>query len=113
MEKWHDITSGIDLPRIQRTFGALFGYILTLLLDPATVDQLAPPLLDLLGVPEEDHDFLALDFLPAIRNSCSIRVQFCWHNVLNHISASGMRAPTTTSACEIVWSSEETLLQQQ
>ena len=39
MEKWHDLTSGIDLPRIQRTFGALFGYILTLLLDPATVDQ--------------------------------------------------------------------------
>ena len=39
MEKWHDLTSGIDLPRIQRTFGALFGYILTLLLDPVTVDQ--------------------------------------------------------------------------
>ena len=39
MENWHDLTSGIDLPRIQRTFGALFGYILTLLLDPATVDQ--------------------------------------------------------------------------
>jgi len=71
VEKWHDITSGINLPRIQRTFGALFGYILTLLLDPATVDQLAPPLLDLLGVPEEDHDFLALDFLPAIRNASS------------------------------------------
>ena len=68
VEKWHDLTSGIDLPRIQRTFGALFGYILTLLLDPATVDQLAPPLLDLLGVGEEDHDFLALEFLPAIRN---------------------------------------------
>ena len=69
VEEWHDITSGIQLPRIQRTFGALFGYILTLLLDPATVDQLAPPLLDLLGVSQEDHDFLELDFLPAIRYS--------------------------------------------
>ena len=108
MEKWHDLTSGIDLPRIQRTFEALFGYILTLLLDPATVDQvfwgivsaqkmlmtimvqimttmttmttmisdhhdhpqLAPPLLDLLGVSEEDHHFLQIDFLPAIRHNC-------------------------------------------
>ena len=78
MEKWHEITSGINLPAIQRTFGALFGYILTLLLDPATVDQLAPPLLDLLGVGEEDHDFLALHFLPAIRNSFSI---LFWINV--------------------------------
>ena len=96
MENWHDLTSGIDLPRIQRTFGALFGYILTLLLDPVTVDQvcskdaddnhdagnnhddhhdhhdhhqLAPPLLDLLGVSEEDHHFLQIDFLPAIRHN--------------------------------------------
>ena len=72
VEEWHDITSGIQLPRIQRTFGALFGYILTLLLDTATVDQLAPPLLDLLGVSQEDHDFLELDFLPAIRYSCLV-----------------------------------------
>jgi len=71
VENWHDLTSGIDLPRIQRTFGAIFGYILTLLLDPATVDQLAPPLLDLLGVSEEDHHFLQIDFLPAIRNASS------------------------------------------
>merc|ERR1711962_1093510 len=47
------------------------GYILTLLLDPATVDQVAPPLLDLLGVSEEDHHFLQIDFLPAIRNASS------------------------------------------
>merc|ERR1711971_554391 len=71
VEKWHEITSGINLPAIQRTFGALFGYILTLLLDPATVEQLVPPLLDLLGVGEDDHDFLALEFLPAIRNASS------------------------------------------
>ena len=80
VEAWHDITSGINMPAIQRTFGALFGYILTLLLDPATVDQLAPPLLDLLGVSEEDHDFLALEFLPAIRNSLSLQ---CWIIVEN------------------------------
>ena len=78
VEAWHEITSGIDLPAIQRTFGALFGYILTLLLDPATVDQLAPPLLDLLGVGEDDHDFLALNFLPAIRNAFSF---LYWINV--------------------------------
>ena len=75
--EWDAIQEGIDLPNLQRTFAGLiifvniiiiiinihiqykhktksvagiFGYIVSLLLDPETGDQLLTPFLDLLGV---------------------------------------------------------------
>ena len=74
MYEWDAIQEGIDLPNLQRTFAGLiifvniiinihiqykhktksvagiFGYIVSLLLDPETGDQLLTPFLDLLGV---------------------------------------------------------------
>ena len=73
MEEWHAITSGVQVPDLRRTFAGMFGYILTVLVDPSTVDQLAAPFLDLLGVGEEDKQFVLEDFLPAIRNASSHR----------------------------------------
>ena len=75
--EWDAIQEGIDLPNLQRTFAGIifvvviviitsiiiclygyrrrllpgiFGYIVSLLLDPETGDQLLTPFLDLLGV---------------------------------------------------------------
>merc|ERR1719361_1997486 len=55
--EWDAIQEGIDLPNLQRTFAGIFGYIVSLLLDPETGDQLLTPFLDLLGVEQEDKDF--------------------------------------------------------
>merc|ERR1711936_703994 len=68
---WMSICNTISMPSLQRTFTGIFGYILTLLLDPATVDQLVPVFLDLLAVSEEDREFTTLYFLPAIREASS------------------------------------------
>jgi len=65
--EWDAIQEGIDLPNLQRTFAGIFGYIVSLLLDPESGDQLLTPFLDLLGVEQEDKDFFNLAFLPAIR----------------------------------------------
>ena len=71
MYEWHAITSDIDVPSIQRTFSGIVGYILTLLFDPAIVDQVASLFLDLFGVSQEDRDFMMISFLPAIRKASS------------------------------------------
>ena len=71
VDDWYGIQASIELPPLQRTFEGIFGYILTLLVDPETVDQIVAPLLDLLGVEEEDKEFMNTAFLPAIRNASS------------------------------------------
>ena len=69
--EWHAITSDIDVSTIQRTFAGIVGYILTLLFDPVIVDQVSSVALDLLGVSQEDRDFMMIYFLPAIREASS------------------------------------------
>jgi len=71
VSSWMSICNTISMPSLQRTFTGIFGYILTLLLDPATVDQMVPFFLDLLAVSEEDREFTTLHFLPAIREASS------------------------------------------
>ena len=69
--KWLYITDSLDLPTLQRNIEGIFCYILILLLDPATVDQLVIPLLELLGVSQEVRDILMVYFLPAHRKASS------------------------------------------
>merc|ERR1712172_157936 len=71
VSSWLSICNTISMPSLQRTFTGIFGYILTLLLDPDIVDQLVPVFLDLLAVSEEDREFTTLHFLPAIREASS------------------------------------------
>jgi len=95
VDEWDAIQAGIDLPNLQRTFAGIFGYIVSLLLDPDTGDQLLFPFLDLLGVDQEDRDFFILTFLPAIRKVSSShylglrdRLQL-WSNTLATVAKLG------------------------
>merc|ERR1712008_421016 len=69
VEDWYGIQASIQIPPLQRTFEGIFGYILTLLVDPDTVDQIVAPLLDLLGVDEKDKEFMNTAFLPKTKNA--------------------------------------------
>jgi len=71
VSSWLTTCNTISMPSLQRTFTGIFGYILTILLDPDTVDQMVPVFLDLLAVSEEDREFATLHFLPAIREASS------------------------------------------
>ena len=51
----------------------MYGYILTLLVDPEVVDVVAMAFLDLLGVSADDKDFMFQSYLPAIRQASSHR----------------------------------------
>jgi len=65
------ICETISMPSLQRTFTGIFGYIMTLVLDPSIVDQLVPIFLDLLAVSDEDREFATFHFFPAIREASS------------------------------------------
>ena len=67
MAEWRGLASAIDIPNIYESFIGVFGYILTLLFDPAVVDAVATALLDLFSVSEKEKDFMFLTYLPAIR----------------------------------------------
>ena len=99
--EWSAITSSIDIPKLQKTFCGVLGYIFTLVFDPETVDQLVPTLMETFGVLPDDqvivlenwmlehkhkykHDnklitniifhnqvFVMDSFLPSIRNASS------------------------------------------
>ena len=58
--EWSAATNGIDIPKLQKTFCGVLGYIFTLVFDPETVDQLVPSLMETFGVTPEDQ-VLALD----------------------------------------------------
>jgi len=68
---WMSICETISMPSLQRTFTGIFGYIMTLVLDPSIVDQLVPIFLDLLAVSDEDREFTTVHFFPAIREASS------------------------------------------
>ena len=61
------------MPNLQKSFIGVYGYILTLLLDPEVVDMVALALLDLFGVSSDDKDFMFQSYLPAIRQASSHR----------------------------------------
>ena len=72
VEEWHQLTSDIDLPSIWKTFGGIFGYILTVLFDPEIVEQFVPQIMDAFGIfSSEEREFLISAFLPAIRQAIS------------------------------------------
>ena len=58
--EWSAATNGIDIPKLQKTFCGVLGYIFTLVFDPETVDQLVPSLMETFGVTPEDQ-VLALE----------------------------------------------------
>merc|ERR1712055_1265600 len=53
--EWSAATNGIDIPKLQKTFCGVLGYIFTLVFDPETVDQLVPSLMETFGVTPEDQ----------------------------------------------------------
>ena len=65
---WTSIGSAIDMPNLEKSFIGVYGYILTLLVDPV-VDMVAMVFLDLLGVSAGDKDFMFQSYLPAIRQA--------------------------------------------
>ena len=71
VEDWYGIQAKMQIAPLKLTFGGIFGYTLTLLFDPDTVDQIVAPLLELFGVAEEDREFMKTAFLPAIRSASS------------------------------------------
>ena len=66
---WASIGSAIDMPNLEKSFIGVYGYILTLLVDPEVVDMVAMVFLDLLGVSADDKDFIFQFYLPAIRQA--------------------------------------------
>jgi len=69
--EWSAATNGIDIPKLQKTFCGVLGYVFTLVFDPETVDQLVPSLMETFGVTPEDQVFVMDAFLPAIRIASS------------------------------------------
>ena len=69
MDRYHShLWLGMIIPHYP--VSGIIGYILTLILDDATIVTITEPLLDTLGVSQEDRDFLYIHYLPAAR--CNI-----------------------------------------
>jgi len=69
VEEWNQIADVFDIiPSIQRAFGGVFGYILSIITDLETAVAVGTPFLDLLGVSAEDKSFFIDDYLPLADN---------------------------------------------
>ena len=66
VEEWGDHIESIEMPSFFVTFGGLVSSALTLAFEDETVDTLAPFLMDLLSVPEEEQVFILQEYIPEV-----------------------------------------------
>ena len=66
VEEWGNHIESIQMPSFFITFGGLVSSALSLAFEEETVDALAPFLMDLLSVPEEEQVFILQEYIPEV-----------------------------------------------
>ena len=67
VQEW-DVTT-TDIPVYFESFAGLIYVFMSLIFDAATVDLIGPPLMDMMGVPEENKAFIIDVYVPELRMS--------------------------------------------